>query len=169
MSMSMSDPYAQYYTLHRSQSSSSSSSSGPSRRVYTDDSDVALCAVHAGWISWAAVRRARAVGLDLAVRLALFGGVGRFVGGLGVVALADGQAQGMGMERRDVDRGLKQHLVQMVYRDREQEARDRQAESVLESASWESGHDGSGMEVLGAEWLPVRFCFFVLGAADSLC
>lgn len=157
MSMSMStDPYAQYYTLHRPQSSSSSSSSSsPSRRVYTDDSDVALCAVHAGWISWAAVRRARAVGLDLAVRLALFGGVGRFVGGLGVVALAGAQ----GVERRDVDRGLKQHLVQMVYRDREQEARDRQAESVLESASWESGHDGSGMEVLGAEWLPVRSCF----------
>ncbi|KJA23500.1 hypothetical protein HYPSUDRAFT_137482, partial [Hypholoma sublateritium FD-334 SS-4] len=37
------------------------------RRVYTDDSDIFLCAVHSGWLTWSGARKARARGRDLRI------------------------------------------------------------------------------------------------------
>ncbi|EGN91825.1 hypothetical protein SERLA73DRAFT_18453, partial [Serpula lacrymans var. lacrymans S7.3] len=37
------------------------------RRVYTDDSDILACAVHAGLLTWSAVGRARETGEDVRV------------------------------------------------------------------------------------------------------
>ncbi|KAJ4473335.1 hypothetical protein C8J55DRAFT_433913, partial [Lentinula edodes] len=39
------------------------------RRIYTDDSDIFVCALHAGWISWSSAKKARDEGKDLKVRL----------------------------------------------------------------------------------------------------
>ncbi|KAF8202422.1 hypothetical protein BJ912DRAFT_442004 [Pholiota molesta] len=39
------------------------------RRVYTDDSDVFLCAVHSGWLTWSGARKARARGRDLRIEV----------------------------------------------------------------------------------------------------
>ncbi|KAJ4000334.1 hypothetical protein F5050DRAFT_1563112, partial [Lentinula boryana] len=39
------------------------------RRIYTDDSDIFLCALHSGWVSWSGARKAREEGKDLKVRL----------------------------------------------------------------------------------------------------
>lgn len=39
------------------------------RRIYTDDSDVFLCAVHSGWITWSGAVRAREQGQDMKVEV----------------------------------------------------------------------------------------------------
>ena len=39
------------------------------RRVYTDDSDIFLCAIHSGWLTWSGARKARARGRDLRIEL----------------------------------------------------------------------------------------------------
>ncbi|KAF9560088.1 hypothetical protein CPC08DRAFT_492123 [Agrocybe pediades] len=39
------------------------------RRVYTDDSDIFLCAVHSGWLTWSGARKARARGRDLRIEV----------------------------------------------------------------------------------------------------
>ena len=36
-----------------------------------------------------------------------------------------------------------------------EEARGMAEMGVFASATWESGHDGCGIEVVGAEWMPV--------------
>lgn len=98
------------------------------RRVYTDDSDLFLCALHAGWVSWSATRRARREGKDLRLELRLTKEP-RYVGGLGAkyVGTPEGQ-DGLG---------------------------DDDGSSLL-SAGWGNSHDGSGMEILNAEFVKVR-------------
>jgi hypothetical protein len=125
-------------------------------RVYTDDSDVFLCALHSGHVSWSGARRARAEGRDLKVELRLWrltvstaldgeggggdvesGGGGeviRFTGGWGERYLGGIGMGGTGDEEDD-GRGLC-------------------------SASWGVTHDGSAMEVLSARFVEVRFLFF---------
>ncbi|KAF8972785.1 hypothetical protein BDZ97DRAFT_1649641, partial [Flammula alnicola] len=39
------------------------------RRVYTDDSDIFLCAIHSGWLTWSGARKARARGRDLRIEV----------------------------------------------------------------------------------------------------
>ncbi|KAE9405386.1 hypothetical protein BT96DRAFT_812344, partial [Gymnopus androsaceus JB14] len=39
------------------------------RRIYTDDSDIFLCAIHSGWVSWSGAKKAREEGKDLKIRL----------------------------------------------------------------------------------------------------
>lgn len=51
-------------------------------RVYTDDSDIILCAVHAGWVTWTDLKRARAAKRDLRLEVALTKET-RFIGGFG--------------------------------------------------------------------------------------
>lgn len=133
-SLPPSDPYASYYNY------------GPSRRVYTDDSDLVLSALHSGFISWSAVRRAREARLDLALRLSLHAAVGCYVGGPNL--LMDD------VHRREEDRELRSLTSKRVDAYVGQ-AKSNEREVLFESASWESGHDGSGMEVLSVEWLPV--------------
>ncbi|KAK6967148.1 hypothetical protein R3P38DRAFT_3299114 [Favolaschia claudopus] len=70
------------------------------RRLYTDDSDPVLAAVHAGWVTWSVLGRARREGRDVRVEVRVVRvlgrdnteidssddvteAVGRFVGGLG--------------------------------------------------------------------------------------
>ena len=115
------------------------------RRVYTDDSDLFLCAVHSGFVRWSAVRKARKEGKDLKVEVGVIRvggrglggalGVGRFVGGLGErYWCGDGDGLGANDGRGDEDDGR-----------------------TLTSAGWGSEHDGSGIEVLGAEFVEVWY------------
>ncbi|KAF9072826.1 hypothetical protein BDP27DRAFT_1143509, partial [Rhodocollybia butyracea] len=39
------------------------------RRIYTDDSDIFLCALHSGWVTWSGAKKAREEGRDMCVRL----------------------------------------------------------------------------------------------------
>lgn len=119
------------------------------RRIYTDDSDLVLCALHAGRISWNGIQRARAAHLDLELRLRVVRDVGQYIGGPS--ALARGYASS-GAEQ-DLDLGLEQ-LVKSSGKISTTREIGEEA-SWLQSASWESGHDGSGIEVLRAEWVPV--------------
>ena len=98
------------------------------RRVYTDDSDLFLCALHAGWITWSMARKARKEGKDLRLEIRL-SKESRYPGGLGskFMGATDGQ---------DVpgdDDG-----------------------STLLSAGWGNSHDGAGVEIMRAEFVKVR-------------
>ncbi|KAL5492341.1 hypothetical protein ACEPAI_3788 [Sanghuangporus weigelae] len=120
------------------------------RRIYTDDSDIVLCALHSGRISWAGLKRARAAGLDLSVRLALHRDVGRYIGGSS--AFADGSVV-EGSPNMDV--GLKRSLEGKSLTGKLDNMRsDGLSWLAAQSASWDSGHDGSGIEVISTEWLP---------------
>lgn len=99
------------------------------------------------------MQRARAAHLDLELRFRVVRDVGQYVGGPS--ALARGYASS-GAEQ-ELDLGLEKLLKSSgkILNTREigEEA------SWLQSASWESGHDGSGIEVLRAEWVPVCTIF----------
>ncbi|KAL5536979.1 hypothetical protein ACEPAF_802 [Sanghuangporus sanghuang] len=120
------------------------------RRIYTDDSDLVLCALHSGRISWAGLKRARAAGLDLSIRFALHRDVGRYIGGPS--AFADGSVvEGS----PNVDVGLKRSLEGKSLVGKLDNMRsDGLSWLAAQSASWDSGHDGSGIEVISTEWLP---------------
>ncbi|TRM61568.1 hypothetical protein BD626DRAFT_549146 [Schizophyllum amplum] len=126
------------------------------RRIYTDDSDLFTCAVHAGWTTWSAGRRARLEGWDMRVELrvlrcasscangAVGGGgkeelVGRFVGGL----------------------GERYHGARPEEWPEEDSDDDEQDDgTAMTSAGWGTGHDGSAIELLKVE--------FVKGISHSL-
>lgn len=97
------------------------------RRVYTDDSDMFLCALHAGWISWSLTRQAKKEGKDLRLEVRL-SREARYVGGLGAKYTGDPDGQ----DRLGDDDGR----------------------SLL-SAGWGNGHDGAGVEILQAEFVKV--------------
>ncbi|RDX51378.1 hypothetical protein OH76DRAFT_1401702 [Lentinus brumalis] len=102
------------------------------RRVYTDDSDLFLCALHAGWVSWSAARRARREGQDLVMEVRLTREA-RYIGGYGSPLRA--------REReRERERG-------------EEELGSEDDGSSLLSSGWGNGHDGAGVEVLSAEFV----------------
>ena len=100
------------------------------RRVYTDDSDLFLCALHAGWVSWSQARKARRESRDLRIEVKLTREA-RFVGGFGNVLKRE---RGEPVE----DLGA------------EDDGRD------LLSSGWGNGHDGAGVEILRAEFVLVR-------------
>ncbi|KII86008.1 hypothetical protein PLICRDRAFT_305117 [Plicaturopsis crispa FD-325 SS-3] len=109
------------------------------RRIYTDDSDPFLCALHSGYVSWSGAREARRAGKGCKIVLRVVrcgmrglgdgrGGeagelevVWRFVGGWGAKYMGGGE------ERGEEDDGR----------------------SLL-SAGWGTSHDGSGIEVVSA-------------------
>lgn len=97
------------------------------RRVYTDDSDLFLCALHSGWITWSATRKARQDGKDLRLELRLTREA-RYVGGYGAKYIGNPDGQDGPSE----DDG-----------------------TVLLSAGWGNGHDGAGMEILKADFVQV--------------
>ncbi|CDO69680.1 hypothetical protein BN946_scf184851.g68 [Trametes cinnabarina] len=97
------------------------------RRVYTDDSDLFLCALHSGWISWSMARRARREGKDLRLEVRLTREA-RFVGGLGSP-----------LRTRDAPA--------------DEEPEEEDDGSSLLSSGWGNSHDGSGVEVLKAEFV----------------
>ena len=128
----------------------------PPRRVYTDDSDIVLCALHSGRVTWSGIQRARAARLDLQLQLRVVRDVGRYVGGPSAAANADGRGYAVPGGEQDVDLGLEKQLKKTGVKDRAIIGGEL---SWLQSASWESGHDGSGIEVLRAEWVSVRIFF----------
>ena len=100
------------------------------RRVYTDDSDLFLCALHSGWVSWSAARRARREGRDLVMEVRLTREA-RYIGGYGQPLTAKAR------ERGDEELGA-----------------ENDGTSLL-SSGWGNGHDGAGLQVLNAEFVPV--------------
>ncbi|KAI0339675.1 hypothetical protein BDW22DRAFT_1335810 [Trametopsis cervina] len=96
------------------------------RRVYTDDSDLFLCALHAGWVKWSSARAARKEGKDLKLEVRLTREA-RYVGGFGshYVGGSDDEEDFIG----------------------EDDGR------TLLSAGWGNSHDGSGVEILNAEFV----------------
>ncbi|EED83761.1 predicted protein [Postia placenta Mad-698-R] len=105
------------------------------RRVYTDDSDLFLCAVHAGLITWSEARRAKSDGRDLRLEVRITKEV-RFIGGLGSHSLKLPSHSGPGG-------------AMMVDGDPEDDGR------TLLSAGWGNSHDGAGVEILAAELVKV--------------
>ncbi|KAF5316649.1 hypothetical protein D9619_006248 [Psilocybe cf. subviscida] len=72
------------------------------RRVYTDDSDIFLCAVHSGWLTWSGARKARALGRDLkidvrVIRCAGAGAGSIFARGIGRASLKNNSAPNHGL------------------------------------------------------------------------
>ena len=120
---------------------------GAKHRVYTDDSPIVLCALHAGFVTWSEVCTARdqRPGRDLKVRVRIrregAGARGEWSGGpsaagdaLAGVGISGGKPGG----------------------NRKGKERERTDESVgLVSRAWSAPHDGSGVEVLAVEWIPV--------------
>ncbi|OCH85941.1 hypothetical protein OBBRIDRAFT_762176, partial [Obba rivulosa] len=96
------------------------------RRVYTDDSDLFLCVLHAGWVSWSGAQRAREAGRDLRVEVRVTREA-RFVGGPGARYVKRGGPDDDGGAEDD-------------------------GRSLL-SAGWGNAHDGAGIEILTAEFV----------------
>lgn len=97
------------------------------RRVYTDDSDLFLCALHAGWVTWNMTRAAQEDGKDLRLEIRLTREA-RFIGGFG--------------ER---------------YRGQEpRESSEEDDGRGLLSAGWGNSHEGAGIEILRAEFVKVN-------------
>lgn len=87
--------------------------------------------------------------------------MGRYVGGLN--AFVDGGVSEAAMAT-SVDVGLASLLLaagESLTQDEERAMREMEEMAVFASASWVSGHDGCGVEVLSAEWLPVSCPFWL--------
>lgn len=156
------------------------------RRVYTDDSDLFLCCVHAGWVTWSGARRARREGKDMKVELRVlrcvgsveFSGagagtwgavgaigsetpraslkeevVGRFVGGWGEKCFTPTDKSARSRRNGYLED------VGVVAMNEEEDREDDDGRGLV-SAGWGSGHDGSGIEILGVEFLEVRLDLF---------
>ncbi|EKM50690.1 uncharacterized protein PHACADRAFT_264097 [Phanerochaete carnosa HHB-10118-sp] len=95
------------------------------RRVYTDDSDMFLCALHAGWITWSMARKAHKEGKDLRLEVRL-SRESRYPGGLGSKFM--GPTDGKNVQSGDDG-------------------------STLLSAGWGNNHDGAGVEIMRAEFV----------------
>lgn len=102
------------------------------RRVYTDDSDLFLCALHAGLLTWSETRRAKGEGKDLRIDVKITKEV-RFIGGFGSRCVNEPgfRSGGVGVYGNQNDG------------------------SSLLSASWGNSHDGAGIEIVSATWVSV--------------
>jgi len=96
------------------------------RRVYTDDSDLFLCVLHAGLATWSEIRRAKSEGQDLRVEVRITKEA-RFIGGFGSSYIKTTGPMGMLLDTDPEDDGSK-----------------------LLSAGWGNSHDGAGIEILSA-------------------
>ncbi|PPQ64360.1 hypothetical protein CVT24_008429 [Panaeolus cyanescens] len=147
------------------------------RRVYTDDSDIFLCAIHSGWLTWSGARRARARGLDVRIdvrvlRCAGAGAANVFARGLGVLG-ANTESPGV-VKEEIVGRfvgGYGERCFnplgktgKTVKEDEEDDDDDdlENADKIddvdddgrgLVSAGWGTGHDGSAIEIIGVEFV----------------
>lgn len=154
------------------------------RRIYTDDSDLFLCALHSGWLTWSGSARARDKGQDLRVEVRIIRCAGAGAGSVyavgagahagkyapavnSVVATNGAYHKKNGHGKSTVMR--KEELVGrfiggwgekcFVKKDTDTETEDETDNDEdndgrgLVSAGWGSGHDGSAIEVLKAEFV----------------
>lgn len=138
------------------------------RRVYTDDSDLFLCALHSGWVTWSGAWAARAQGKDVRLDLRVLkcagapGGarwienvvgredvVGRFLGGWGERCF--NEAGKVRRKQLDADGEVNDVGGDEETSDGEDDGRG------LVSAGWGTTHDGSAIEVLGVDFVEVGF------------
>ena len=145
----------------------SKSSKRPRRRVYTDDSDPVLCAIHSGHISKRDVQEATRKpdsGLRVEVRVlrCLGSGYGVYVdsrvsgaGGKSVKAEVIGRFLG----------GFGDRLRAKLDEELTPERSGDDGRSI-ESCGWGGGHDGSAIEVIKAEL--VKVCVFPVIQSDTV-
>jgi hypothetical protein len=150
------------------------------RRIYTDDSDVALCAIHSGWVSWDGVNEAKRQGRDLRVevkvmRVSRLGSDGQW-SGREVGKLVEVQSYGKGGKGSAADRERREEVVthfagglgERCWSAKGRngwieagEASDTVDEDPLNdgralmSAAWGTGHDGAAIEILSASFVEV--------------
>ena len=148
------------------------------RRIYTDDSDIVMCALHSGHISWIGTQRARTGGLDLKLVLSLLRDrdVGRYIGGQGALVesmpLEDKIREGVDLNLEELlkgptavkngnkENGKGKDRALILAAENEAVASMGVNLSWLMGASWGNGHDGSGIEVVSAEWISVSLFLF---------
>jgi hypothetical protein len=115
--------------------------SGPTiggRRVYTDDSDLALCVLHSGFANMGGMRKAKANKMSMKVEVKLTR-EGRFVGGFGAIFHG-------GHPVKEREGGL--NGVNGAGGNEEDGRR-------MLSGGWGNGHDGAGLEILAVEFIQV--------------
>ncbi|KAF8806873.1 hypothetical protein BYT27DRAFT_7101034, partial [Phlegmacium glaucopus] len=79
------------------------------RRIYTDDSDIFLCAIHSGWITWSGARKARLKGSDMRIELRMLRCAGAGAGSV----LARGVGRGGEREsgEKEGGEGVKEEMI----------------------------------------------------------
>lgn len=149
------------------------------RRIYTDDSDLFLCALHSGWLTWSASARARDKGKDIRieVRIIRCAGAGAgsvFAVGAGAFAgkyapAVNGVVATNGLHRKNGNMKMpvvrKEEIVgrfiggwgeKCFVKEFDGETEDEENDGRgLVSAGWGSGHDGSAIEVVNVEFVEV--------------
>lgn len=150
------------------------------RRVYTDDSDVFLCAIHAGWMTWSGAWKAKERGRDIRVDLRVIrvAGAGTnniFAKGVGGYDCGVYDGGGVGGDPEMVREEMIGRFTggfgercfnefgkfgRMVGED-EDEDEDFGLDDPeddgrsLVSGGWGSGHDGSAIEILNVQFVEV--------------
>lgn len=124
-------------------------SSGPTiggRRVYTDDSELALCVLHSGFVNMSGMRKAKANKMSMKVEVKL-SREGRFVGGFGAAYHGGHPEKEGGLDRVNGTSGNEEDGRRML------------------SGGWGNGHDGAGLEILAVEFIQVSYhdakCFWL--------
>jgi len=157
------------------------------RRIYTDDSDLFLCALHSGWLTWSGSARARDRGQDLCVKVRIIRCAGAGAGSVyavgasaharkyapavnSVITTTDETCSRKGGNRKSpvvrkeelVGRFIGGWGEKCFMKGLDVEVEDEEIENDedndgrgLVSAGWGSGHDGSAIEVLKAEFVDV--------------
>lgn len=157
------------------------------RRIYTDDSDLFLCALHSGWLTWSGSARARDKGQDLCVEVRIIRCAGAGAGSVyavgasahagryapavkSVITATDETSSRKGGNRKSpvvrkeelVGRFIGGWGEKCFMKGLDVEIEDEEIENDedndgrgLVSAGWGSGHDGSAIEVLKAEFVDV--------------
>ena len=119
------------------------------RRVYTDDSDLALCVLHSGFVNVGGMRQYKASKMSMKVELKLTR-EGRFVGGFGA-------AYHGGHPEKEKEGGL--DSVNGVGENEEDGRR-------MLSGGWGNGHDGAGLEILAVEFIQVSLVNVKLSGSE---
>lgn len=108
------------------------------RRVYTDDSDLALCVLHSGFVNMGGMKKAKTNKMSMRVEVKLTR-EGRFVGGFGSVyhgGRPENEREG-GLDSVSGAGGNEEDGRRML------------------SGGWGNGHDGAGLEILAVEFIQV--------------
>lgn len=175
------------------------------RRIYTDDSDLFLCALHSGFVTWSGTSKAKSDGMDLKLDVRLLrvegakvlrsaysptqvparpsSAVGRkddlkrlrreevitqFVGGVGERYFGGDRPKAetlteedtaldrtIKIPERDEDVGDSDKTLMDVDPAEDWESDEEDDGRGIESCSWGSGHDGSGIEIVSVEFVKV--------------